>query len=424
MFATFVQSLRLFRRDVWLYLALTALVGFTYFGIYALLLNLYLLRLGYGPAFIGVVNGTGPLAMAFASLPAGAITQRWGSRRALQIGFTLFPLGFALVPFAESIPVAIRPGWLVATYTLIWLGGTFFVVNTAPFLMAATDEAERNHAFAMQGAILPIAGFLGNLIGGLLPGWFADILNVSLTQPVPYRYPLWFAALFMVTGIGVVSATRPPKGKQLQTTVTDGDAAPYRLIIVLTLVMALRTGSEWVMRIFFNIYLDDQLQTPTALIGGLGAAGQLLGIVALIAPFVVIGVGMVRTIGWGMVGIAIMYLPLIFVYHWSGVGLGFMGMVALNSLVAPTFGVFCQESVSEQWRTTIASATTLAYGGSIAAIAFSGGFLVSLLGYQMLYLFGAALALAGALLFLLYFRVPRGELGHIPVQEKSLALVQ
>ena len=49
MFKEYVSKLRLLSRDIWLLLATSALLGFTVFGgIYSVLLNLYLLRLGYG----------------------------------------------------------------------------------------------------------------------------------------------------------------------------------------------------------------------------------------------------------------------------------------------------------------------------------------------------------------------------------------
>ena len=49
MFADYVRALRGFNRNVRLYLFTTALLGFTIFGgIYPVLFNLYLLRLGHG----------------------------------------------------------------------------------------------------------------------------------------------------------------------------------------------------------------------------------------------------------------------------------------------------------------------------------------------------------------------------------------
>ena len=53
-------------------------VSVSIFGMYLVLLNLYLLRLGYGPEFIGLVQGTGIFAIVALSMPASAAGRRWG----------------------------------------------------------------------------------------------------------------------------------------------------------------------------------------------------------------------------------------------------------------------------------------------------------------------------------------------------------
>ena len=70
--STHREALALFNRDVRLVLFSQALIGFTIFGgVYTVLLNLYLLRLGYGPQMIGQVNAVGALSFALLSMPAG-----------------------------------------------------------------------------------------------------------------------------------------------------------------------------------------------------------------------------------------------------------------------------------------------------------------------------------------------------------------
>ena len=70
MVTTYLQKLHLFSRDVRLYLSTAVLIGLSYFGIQAVLFNLYLLRLGYGPEFIGLVNAAGAVAFSVFCLPA------------------------------------------------------------------------------------------------------------------------------------------------------------------------------------------------------------------------------------------------------------------------------------------------------------------------------------------------------------------
>lgn len=62
MFATYLSAFGRFSHDVRMYLITSFAIGFSYIGIVAVLFNLYLLRVGYGPVFIGWVAGSTALA--------------------------------------------------------------------------------------------------------------------------------------------------------------------------------------------------------------------------------------------------------------------------------------------------------------------------------------------------------------------------
>src|SRR5437870_10570516 len=85
-----------FNSSVRLWLLTWALAAFGYFGLQGVLLNLYLLRLGFGPEFIGLLLGSGQLMWAIAAIPAGAVGRRIGLRTALLSGIVLLGVAFAL----------------------------------------------------------------------------------------------------------------------------------------------------------------------------------------------------------------------------------------------------------------------------------------------------------------------------------------
>lgn len=402
--------MHLFSRDLRCLLIATALHGFVFFGIYALLLNLYLLRLDYNPAFIGLVNAVGPLALAFASLPAGLLSRRIGSRRALMIGFFFTGAGLMLLPLGEGLSAAWSEFWILSMYGLSWLSGALIVVNLAPFVMGSTTPAERSHAFSIQSALFPVAGFSGNLVGGLLPSLLALLLGVTLADAAPYRYALIFAGALDFLAVLAMRQANEVDIEPAETTRASRPPMPYVLIGVISLVWLLRVGSEWTMRVFFNVYLDTTLGVSTVLIGVLLATGQLLGLAALFAPFAIGRFGKTRTIVWSMAGMALAFAPLILIAHWLAVGIGFVVMMALVSLSAPVYSFFSQESVAPSWRTAIASAMSMALGIGIAIVAYGGGFIIMGSGYPMLFIAGGMMAVAGALIFSVYFRTPRGAL--------------
>lgn len=169
-------------------------MALVFFGIYSLLLNLFLLRLGYESEFIGLVNRLGPFMLAIFSLPAGTISRRFGSRRVMIWSYFTLAISFGLVPLSEWLPDFFRSTWIVGTYAMVWISATFLIVNFAPYLMTWTGEEEQNHAFAIQAASLPVAGFLGSFLGGTLPNIFAGFANVTLGSPIPYRNALLVAS--------------------------------------------------------------------------------------------------------------------------------------------------------------------------------------------------------------------------------------
>jgi MFS family permease len=134
---SFAQAIRRFSRNIWLLYFASAIVSFNYFGIYAVLFNLYLLRLDYDPPAIGLINGTGLLALATGSLPAGLLGRKLRPRRAMLVGAALMTLGTGLIPLSEFVPAELRLGWLLSIYAAAWLGGALHVVFlTGAFLVA------------------------------------------------------------------------------------------------------------------------------------------------------------------------------------------------------------------------------------------------------------------------------------------------
>lgn len=409
---TYIQTLRRLNRNLRLSFVASAITGFVAFGVYGLLLNLYLLRLGYGAAFIGQVNAVGPLALALASLPAGAFSQRYGIQYGLRLGFLGSVLFRALIPLHEFLPGAWQQAWILGCSGISWAFGAFILVNLPPFLMAVTLPDERNLVFSVQGALWPFFGFVGNLVGGLLPALFAFLLGMTTAEATPYRLALLlasaidFVTVLLIWQLKVAAPTPVPATKERPS----GSVWPWRLIGVVALVSMLRVGGEYTMRVFFNVYLDSVLATPTALIGLLLAAGQLLALLSLLAPWIMVRVSKERIILASIFGMVLAFLPVLLVAHWLAVGVSFIAMIGLVAVSGPVFQLYSLEQVQPQWHTSISSANSMAVGVSIAAVAFGGGYVIVGYGYPTLFAVGALLALVAALVFGAYFRKSRSPL--------------
>jgi MFS family permease len=419
--ARFVQRLRTLSPAILLYLLAVALVGFAIDGgVYAVLLNLFLVRLDYGPERIGLVNAAGMLTFAIASLPAGALGTRWGSRRIMMIGLALMAGASAALPLADALPSSWWLGWLVANIVVLYLGLALFFVNTAPFVMEAVHPSRRSEVFSLQSALLSLAAFAGSLLGGVLPPVFAAMSQTPLTDPAPYRYALMVAAIGLGPAILLVrsaSAGADPQPSEVEVAVRPADVlspsyigprALLGVIVAIAVVRLLQVSGVGATNTFFNVYLDSELHVPTAQIGAIIAVARLLAVPAALATSplttrfghraVVIGASLSTTVA---------LLPIVLVPHWSAASLSFVGVVALSWIRYAASMVFFLELVPPSRRALVSGVTEMAGGLTFTVLTFGGGYLIALVGYRSLFLTGAGLTLLSALVFWLAFRNAR-----------------
>ena len=104
MIAEYWVAIRIFNRDTRLFLVAGAIHAMAVVGIYGVLLNLYLVRMGYGIEFIGLINAAGLLSFAMSSVPAGYVAQRWGIRRTMIASLGIGVVAMGLMPLADLLP--------------------------------------------------------------------------------------------------------------------------------------------------------------------------------------------------------------------------------------------------------------------------------------------------------------------------------
>ncbi|MSP12561.1 MAG: MFS transporter, partial [Chloroflexi bacterium] len=185
-------------------------------------------------------------------------------------------------------------------------------------------------------------------------------------------------------------------------------------------VLLLRTSGAAAISTFFNVYMDSSLHVPTALIGTLVAASQLLSVpVTLSMPLLVARLGHNRLFLLGRLGMVCAMLPLALISHWAAAGVAYLCLIPLNSLTFAAISIYQLELVPAGRWATMSSFSAMAGGLSIAVFSLGGGYIIRLLNYQSLFLLSAAITTAGILLFWWYFRVPRGELARPPALEQA-----
>lgn len=411
----YFHAMRLFNRNVRIFILSALLLGFAFFGIYAVLLNLYLLRLGYGPTVVGLVNGMGFVAYAVFSLPAGALGARYGTRRMLQVGFVLAAAGTGLLPAAQFLSGNLQVAWIAVAYTITSMGLDAYFVNSNPFMLQSTTPRERMYLYSLRVGMSPIAAFVGALVGGLLPGTLVKLLPI--TDTASFALALLVAAVALLIGVVALfntEATAAPAEEQDSPQVTvrsPTTALPVLVITIMGFVIMLRIASEGAQRTFFNVYLDEILAMPTAQIGMLAACGQLVGgFAALMSPYFARRWGLEPVIVWASLGMALSTVAFALIPHWAGAAIGYAGLVSFTYIQRPCSLRHTMEVVPARWRETAAGVANMVAGIGWGTMGFAGGFLVSIYGYQSFFLASAALTGISAVLFFWYFGTPGNSL--------------
>ena len=413
--STYWQTVRLFNRNVLLYFGVAALLGFTIDGgIYSVIFNLYLLRLGHGPEFVGQVNSAGMLVFALGSLPLGMLGGRFGNRRMLIIGMALMSLGCLLLPLAEFMPLTWQSVWLFMTYILTNVGMAHFYANGPPYVMHITRREERNHVFSLQSAFWSFAAFAGSLLGGFLPAYFALALGNTVDQPAPYRFPLLLAGIMLIPALWAVSQMSPdhvPLGAGGDETSSQTKHTPwafYGLMAIMALVRLLQVAGAGAFMTFFNVYMDAGLHVPTAQIGLIVATGRFLAVLAaLLTPVLVVRWGTARVAIWASFVVAFALLPIAYFPVWSAAGLGYITAIAFTSIRYPAFLLYVMDITPPRYRSAMSGAGETAAGLSFAVMALVGGYLIAQQGYQNLFLLGAVETTIGTLVLWGYLQMKR-----------------
>ena len=136
--------------------------------------------------------------LVFASLllMSGALSDRYGRRRMLVLGMSLFGLGSALTPLVGSADQ------LIALRAFMGLGASLAMPPTLSIIADVFDEAERPKAIAVWSGTAALAIVAGPILGGVLLEHFAWPSVFVVNVPV--------VAVGLVATVAIIPESRAP----------------------------------------------------------------------------------------------------------------------------------------------------------------------------------------------------------------------
>jgi len=265
----YIQPLRAFNRDTRLFLWVTIISGIIFSG-WQLFFNIYMLQSGFTREFLGIVNSLPALTSLIFGLPVGQFSDRVGRKNALIIGVTFSSLAyFGEVIFKQPALIALMSA----------LSGIFFmliIVSISPLMMKLSDANNRTLLFSLNFGLQTIAGAVGSLFAGQLPGLFANLLHVGATDAVAYRAVLIVTLLIGTTALIPLWMMHEPETTQTQPEAGSRQTGIRSGLTRLTFKLALPNFLIGIGAAILSLALSGIM--PSAALPVLGASGAVLGV--------------------------------------------------------------------------------------------------------------------------------------------------
>lgn len=392
------EHLRLFSRNVRLYLLASFLIGLTFSG-YLLLLNLYLREQGMTESFIGSVLSAGAVGMAATSIPAAFIIRKIKLKPILLSMTVLYGISILLLTW---LPVS---DFLIVISFQGGVSLTFYRVAAAPFFMRNSTYKERTYIFSTSWGVMLLASVIGSVVFGKM----VTMIGAS-TGSIISGYRWTFAVsvglgLLAVIPFAMIRAKKPEE---------EEDAADFSLALLrrrLTLYLKLfspyfvvGTGAGLIIP-FLNIYFRDRFNQSPDEIGIFFMAVHLTMFIGIMAgPILVKKIGMVRTLVFTQLASIPFMLILAFTYSLPMAIIAFLVRGALMNLGNPIGRNFSMEMVTKTEQALVNALLMLGWTSSWMISTAFGGALIEKHGYTIPMLITVALYIMSSVLYYMFFR--------------------
>ena len=370
-------------------------------GIYGVIFNLYLLKLGYHEDFMGVLLGVVFVSSGLMALPAALLCDHIGRRRTLLLSSGILALALALLYTITTGEMLLFASVLYGMST----GAT--AVASSPFMAENSSREERIHLFSMNSVIMMASSVLGSLAGGMVPGLLASQAIEGSDMVGPYRLTLYLslaAALLTLLPLALIkekSRPRMKRGEHSRLIIRVARSRNVQRLVFVNVLIGIGAG---MVVPFFNVYFYTVLNATTGQIGLIFSIGQIVMVGGLLAiPALVGRYGKVRTIALTQL-LSIPFLILIgLTTSIFAAAVGYVMRMTLMNMANPAISSFNMEIVAEEERATVSSLTQMGWYLFYALSTFSSGIMMSQRHYLLPFMITCVVYILAAVAYYAFF---------------------
>ncbi|WP_231844849.1 MFS transporter [Methanocella arvoryzae] len=370
-------------------------------GIYGVIFNLYVLKLGYHEDFLGLILSVMSVSTGLFALPAAIVCDRIGRKNTLVLSSILLAVALALL-------YTIATGWMLLFMGVCYgIAMAFSIVAGNPFMAENSSGEERMYLFSMNSVVYTVAAIFGNLCGGMLPTVIAGAAGVSPEAVLPYRYTLYLsliAVLITLVPLAMIKENRPPvadRSERLRMVAQVIRTPTVQRLVAVNILIGIGAG---MIVPFFNVYFHKVLAAPTEQIGVIFSIGQVTMIIGLLLiPLLTERVGKVRTIAITQL-LSIPFLILIAVTtNIYLAGFAYVMRMTFMNMANPAISNFNMELLGDRERATVSSLTSMGWYLFLALSTYVSGIMMANDNYLLPYMITCVVYLLAAVAYYVFF---------------------
>ena len=368
-------------------------------GVFTLLFNLYLRKLGLREDFIGLFNALSTLTWAAGALVVGPLSRRIGARAILIGGVYLFTVVGALQV------VTTAPFALLGIAFALGFANAAMMVPSTPYVFTLIPPERRTQAQAFVFSAIALSTAAGAFMGGELPALLGGdtLRNFRITMAVSIALTLCSVVPLAILRTAREQPDAPNRGARtpfshVERKQSRRDNTAFALVGGF---MALGTG---MLIPFYNVYLSSLGASP-------GAVGTLFSVSSLIGGVASLGAPLIARRLPPRPAVAVLRsisVPMALV-----VGLGFSGLPFASALYAirtigtslswPIESSTIGNVIDPRNRVSLFGMRSAAWNGGLAFSSWVGGAIIVHFGYRPVHLLYVLAYVAAMAVFLIYW---------------------
>ena len=400
--------------QVLLFLGHSLLFHIGLLGIADILLNFYLVSIGYDTATISLLQSLPRLSGFLIGLPIGLVANRVGNRRVI----VLSTLGIALCVAATALTQSLL---VIAISRFFW--GACFGANQVvkpPYMVTLTDRSEHTAQFSWHNMVSMFSVALGSALGGILPIVMSQSLSITGAtgirpemMPLAYRASIISAAVvLLLSALPVLLLKNQPAGfaDSPRNGFGWGRSVPWRRVLRLASPLFVFGLSGGLTFPFFNLIFRDLFGISDSAIGSvIGMGWLLMGLIPLLNPIWEARLGRAGALTALMMASAIAFVGFSLSQALLIAVLFYVMAIGLRNTMQPLFQPLLMDSLDSEYH-NIASSVGLAL--------WNIGWFVSTLSFGWLQV---AVGTRGIMLIVAVFVVLNGLSIHVTALHRSSA---